>query len=74
MQNTSEVARLVQQIEEESESAWRAMHGTRHVGSHEFITAKLERVCDAFNELKEQIGERMAVQVLAETMNRQEPQ
>lgn len=70
----SEVARLVQQIEEESDAAWRAMYGPRHVGSHEIITARMEHMYDTFNELKEQVGEPMAVQVLEATMNRQADQ
>lgn len=54
--NNSEVALLVQQIQDEYHSAKMAMEGPVCVGSHEFITARMERMCGAMDQLQKIVG------------------
>ena len=42
--NKSEVARLMQRIDEEYEAAERGLSGLAQVAQHEFITARMERI------------------------------
>ena len=62
----SEVARLMRQIDLESEAAWNAMRGTS-VGTakHEFINARLERMGIYHEQLKGLVGEEEAIKAVA---------
>jgi len=69
--NNSEVARLKQQISAEYESARRAMQSPAYgTASHAFISARMERMGEAYEALRE-IDEN-AVQFLVETMDSRE--
>lgn len=64
--NKSEVARLRQQIQEEYQSAQRALFGFAQSGKHEFITTHMENMGNLHAELQ-QIDEG-ADQFLIDTM------
>ena len=54
----SEVARLLQQIREEYESAQRGLSGlAQGTGQHKFITSKMERMGACHEELQALVGE-----------------
>ncbi len=67
--NQSEVARLMQQIDAECESARLAMTGYAEVARHEVITARMERMGALHEELKGIIGEREATEVLVRALD-----
>jgi len=74
-ENHSEVARLMQQINEANEAAYQALYGlAAGVSKHEFITAKMERIgeCHEANmllaETLEQAGTREPDQPLQERL------
>ena len=60
----SEVAQLRQRIEEEYTAAQRALYGPAMVAKHEFITARMEGVHRAHEELKSIVGEEEAIQLV----------
>jgi hypothetical protein len=67
--NTSEVARLMRQIELEYEAAQRAMYGfAAGAGKHEFITAKMEKMGRHHEQLIALVGEREATKALAQAL------
>jgi hypothetical protein len=68
-ENHSEVARLMQQINEANEAAYQALYGlAAGVSRHEFITAKMERIGECHKALKVLVGEHEANMLLAETL------
>ena len=68
-ENHSEVARLMQQINEANEAAYQALYGlAAGVSKHEFITAKMERIGECHEALKVLVGEHEANMLLAETL------
>lgn len=69
MNNQSEVARLIQQIDAEYAAARLAMHGYAEVAKHEMITARMENMGRLHEELKGIIGEREATEVLVRAMD-----
>ncbi len=69
MSNQSEVARLMQQIDAECESARLAMTGYAEVARHEVITARMESMGRLHEELGELIGEERATEVLVRAMD-----
>lgn len=63
--NTSEVARLRQQIALEYEAAQRGLSGlAQGVAQHEYITARLERMSEHHEYLKHLVGEQEALSFL----------
>lgn len=72
MQNQSEVARLMQQLDAECEAARLAMHGYAEVARHEVITARMERMGALHEELRAIVGEEEAVKVLVRAMDGKE--
>ena len=68
-ENHSEVARLMQQINEANEAAYQALYGlAAGVSKHEFITTKMERIGECHEALKVLVGEHEANMLLAETL------
>lgn len=68
--NQSEVARLLEQISAEYESAQRGMNGFAYgAAKHEFITARMENMGQLHNQLQEIVGE-SAIALVAEALNK----
>jgi hypothetical protein len=68
MEHSSEVARLRACIEEEYTAAQRALNDPAMVGSHEFITARMENIQRAHAALQTLVGEEAATSLVAETL------
>jgi len=70
MNNTehgSEVARLLQQIDQECEAAQRGLTGLAWgTARHDFITARLDRIVACQEQLATHVGEEEAVRLLVE--------
>ena len=64
----SEVARLLESIRRSYEAAQLALHGPAMVGSHEFITKRMENMQQAHAELQTIVGENEAIKLVAETL------
>jgi len=64
----SEVARLKECLRLEAEAAFRGLYGYAEVAKHEIIQSKLERVGEAFVQLKGYIGEEEAALFMLDTM------
>lgn len=65
---TSEIARLRQQIDLEFESLQRGLYGFASGSArHEFIRARMDSVGNYHSKLKELIGEEEAVQILCDS-------
>lgn len=65
--NKSEVARLMQRIDEEYEAAWQSLHGfASGTARHDFINQKLENMAQCHEELKTLVGEQDATKILVE--------
>lgn len=64
--NRSEVALLRQQIEDEYRSAQLAMEGPVHVGSHDFINARMEGMWDSMEKLMRIVGKEAAAHIFME--------
>lgn len=65
----SEVARLLQRIEEEYEAAQRGLTGFAYGASqHEFITARMENMGQLHEELQSLVGD-IAIAMIAEQLN-----
>lgn len=62
--NTSEVARLMQQIELETEAARQGLMGLASVARHEFINAKYEHLMAYGDQLAPHIGKDKAMQII----------
>jgi hypothetical protein len=68
--NQSEVARLLEQINEEYEAAQRGLSGFAHGSAkHDFITARMENVGRLHNELQEIVGDE-AIALVAERISK----
>jgi len=68
-ENPSEVARLMQQINEANEAAYQALYGlAQGTAQHAFITAKMEHIGECHEALKALVGEHEANMLLAETL------
>ncbi len=70
MQNQSEVARLVHQLDAECQAAHLAMYGYAEVAKHEYITSRMERMGALHDELRAIVGEEEAVKVLVRAMEK----
>lgn len=66
---SSEVARIMQQIDTEYHSALLAMNGYAEVARHEVINKKYEQLGELVEELKEQIGTDEAMKALMRVMD-----
>lgn len=68
----SEVARLMQQIDEEWQAAFNGMYGpAQGISQHKFINARYDRINELKTQLAEHVGEDQAMQYIIETMNNQ---
>ena len=66
----SEVARLLNQIQEEFEAAQRGFSGLAHgLSKHQFITQKMENMGKLHEELQLLIGDEPAIALVAEQLN-----
>jgi hypothetical protein len=68
----SELAKLLQQINEETTAAQRGFAGYAEVSKHEFITARMERLGHLQEELEKLVGSEQAVQIIVKAMERKE--
>jgi antitoxin component HigA of HigAB toxin-antitoxin module len=68
--NTSEVTQLRHRIDAEIAAMNQAKHGYAAVARHEVITHHLEILGFYLEQLTNQIGEKAAVEILAEYMER----
>jgi hypothetical protein len=64
--STSEVARLLQQIEAEYGAAKRGLEGYAIAARHEFITARMERMAQHHAALINLVGEQEAARIISE--------
>ena len=71
--NKSEVARLMQQITEEYETAQRGLSGTAITAPHAFITTRMENMGKLQGELQQVVGEHDAMALMVEAIERAEP-
>jgi hypothetical protein len=68
----SEVARLLEQIDQQYEAAQRGMSGlAQGAARHAFITARMERMGQMHQELGHLIGADQAIQLVVETLDEQ---
>ena len=69
MEQGSEVARLMRQIEREYEAAQRGLYGfAAGAAKHSFITARMENIGRYHEQIKELVGEKEAVRALAQAL------
>lgn len=69
MEQGSEVARLMRQIEREYEAAQRGLYGfAAGAAKHQFITARMENIGRCHEQMKELVGEKEAVRALAQAL------
>ncbi len=69
--NQSDVARVKAEIELQWSAACHAMHGmSEGTLKHEIITARMERMGERHDNLREMIGEGRAAKFLVKTMDR----
>ncbi len=69
MEQGSEVARLMRQIELEYEAAQRGLYGfAAGAAKHQFITARMENIGRYHEKMIELVGEKEAVKALAEAL------
>lgn len=67
-ENQSEVARLMQRIEEEYTAAQRALSGLAvGMATHQFITARMENIGRCHQQLRTLVGEE-AIMLVAQAM------
>lgn len=62
--NTSEVARLMKQIELETEAARQGLTGLASTARHAFINAKYEQLMSYGDQLAPHIGKEKAMQIV----------
>ena len=69
MEQGSEVARLMRQIEREYEAAQRGLYGfAAGAAKHQFITARMENIGRCHEQMKDLVGEKEAVRALAQAL------
>ncbi len=68
--NSSEVARLRQQIEQEIAAMHLALDGYAETAKHEIITRRLATLGDTLESLALQVGKAVAVELLGEALER----
>jgi hypothetical protein len=70
-EHKSEVARLLQQIEQECVTARSGLHGYAVTARHEFITARLERMGACHEALVDLVGKEEATRIVVEVMEKE---
>ena len=69
--NQSEIRRLMDTIDQEYQSAFLGLSGLNlGTAQHEFITARMERIGAAAEELKQLVGENEAARIVVEQMSK----
>ena len=69
--NQSEIRRLMDEIDSQYQSAWNGLSGLNlGTAQHEFITARMERIGAAAEELKLLVGESEAARIVVEQMSK----
>jgi hypothetical protein len=68
MENVSEIALLRRRIEEEYTAAQRALYAPAMIAKHEFITARMENMQKAHNELQKILGADEAIKLVASVL------
>ena len=69
--NQSEIRRLMDEIDSQYQSAWNGLSGLNlGTAQHEFITARMERIGVAAEELKLLVGEDEAARIVVEQMSK----
>ena len=72
VRNNSEVARLMQQITEEYESAQRGLYDSAMTAKHAFIIARMENMGRLQEELQEVVGSHQVIALIVEALERAE--
>jgi hypothetical protein len=70
-ENKSEVARLLQQIEQECSAARLGLHGYAVTARHKFITARMERMGACHEALIDLVGKEEAARMVVEVMEKE---
>ena len=71
MHNQSEVAYLMQQIDQEWQAAFYGMHGlAQGISQHDFINARYSRIGQLQDQLAEHVGEEQAATLVVQSMDR----
>ena len=69
--NQSEIRRLMDEIDSQYQAAWNGLSGLNAgTSTHEFITARMERIGVAAEELKLLVGENEAARIVVEQMSK----
>ena len=68
--NQSEIRRLMDTIDQEYQSAFLGLSGINLGAQHAFITARMERIGVAAEELKQLVGEDEAARIVVEQMSK----
>ncbi|MBV9690385.1 MAG: hypothetical protein JO202_11845 [Ktedonobacteraceae bacterium] len=72
-ENLSEVARLMEQISLEYQAAQRGLAGLAYgTAQHQFITTRMENMCNIQEELQQLVGKQEATKLAAEAIDRAE--
>jgi hypothetical protein len=67
----NDVVDIREQIDREWAAAWRALHGFAMVGTHKRVSVHIQNVCFLYDELKDHVGEKSAIEILSASMERQ---
>ena len=67
----SEVANLMAQIDAESESMFQALNSFSQTASHQFISARYDRLGQLGDQLGKYIGEDAAIGIISDAIDRQ---
>ena len=70
VQTSSEVARLMKDIELAYQAAASALNGPRFAASHEIIVGYQDKIGTLYQELKRSVGEGQAAQAVIDIANR----
>jgi hypothetical protein len=69
--NQSEIRRLMDEIDSQYQAAHQALYSFNlGTSTHEFITARMERIGMAAEELKQLVGENEAARIVVEQMSK----
>lgn len=67
----TDVVEIREQIDREWAAAWNALHGFARVGTHKRVSLHIQNVCGLYDELKDHVGEKSAIEILSASMERQ---
>jgi hypothetical protein len=65
----SEIRALIAEFEAQYEAATRGLHGFAETAKHEMITARMERMGELCEELKERVGEQETMEIVVKAMD-----